>query len=548
MKRIWPLFFSAVLLLSLIGCELNVFKGFEDLPVFSQDEMNDAANEIFGDEADTVVDEDGKIDAVALQNAIFDPVKEEDSADGSGKKDIVIDAGLKKYTDKINEMVENDTLDEFEEDGGDIAILADNLDSLAQMLIDDLQKDLEIDDDGAEESGDDDGDSLDEMLGDRAGDYSDDELNKLREAVQDAAAAAAELQLKKNKDAEAFVEGINDIFTDLLGVLSGGRDARSFNHSAETRSADSGLSDDVEDYNNLSEDVELHNNGLIISVEEGGESENAVLPLSDIAEILTSFDDEMTAGEVYGILDGLEYDADGKYSTSLIDFAELFLPEEADEDVDPAELLGILKNLLNTMPGETASFGEFFDTFKKLDESTRKFLWAYTLDTDTGVMTGMVEGSKFYKDGKFTAKAKEIAVNTLISFMFSALENAFDVLLPEGTEDSGTAASDELDLNERVYRIIELMRSDTALTIYAATDSEGNMVFDFDSILSVLTADEIKSIVEGDDDSDDTSGEDEPDLMEQLLPENKQIRLKKALKIIGLYSLIEDGSDDEGVE
>ena len=195
--------FLALLLIGLLfafsSCDINIFSSFEKLPVFSENDLEDA----LGDVPD---DGEGNIDLSSFTVV---------SGDG-GTGPVVVDEGLTDYLDLIDEMADNDTLDDFEAGGGDLDQVAENLDKIVDGVLEALDIDLDDEDQVAALATK----TFEEIVDDAMGaDVPAEEVQALREVLQDAATASVAVRMAADDNAGVLVEDTSDILLSMLGEM-----------------------------------------------------------------------------------------------------------------------------------------------------------------------------------------------------------------------------------------------------------------------------------------------------------------------------------------
>ncbi len=334
---------SAFFILLLIGifmftsCDINIFSRFEDIPVFTETELEDALG-------DVPVLDDGTLDldtpADPGDPAPFEIIVEEDDSEGDPES-IEVHESLVDYVGLIDEMTDNDTLDEFEAGGGDLDVVADNLEIIIESVLEELGL---IDPDGGIS---DPGERTFEEIVDEAFEddfpdgVPDEDVEQLREVLQEAAAASVAVQLAADDNAGALVEDTADI---VLGML-GGMDIFGDRSRGYTDRVLGLYDDDPADigiYNNLATRLQI----VLEGHDKDGDPQSYVL-------FYKLVDDPENPGEMIPNIKFLTYaDVDGDTNlpvvatadidgrSSIIDLTDFYDPTDADLDyyvIDPGE-------------------------------------------------------------------------------------------------------------------------------------------------------------------------------------------------------------------
>ena len=185
--------------LLLVSCDLNFFRGFER-PPFVEEEV------LYSDLAH-LQDDEGYLDLSEFTMVL-------DTADGLTVNPLIVPFIL-----RVNDMITYDTIDRFSTEGGDLRVLAANLEAVLESLLQAVGMDLF----GTPE------DSAyvevrnftDSVQGTFGADVPLPQIVEIREIIQHCAAAAAQIRLLSNGNAKAVVEESADILLRLFGAAGG---------------------------------------------------------------------------------------------------------------------------------------------------------------------------------------------------------------------------------------------------------------------------------------------------------------------------------------
>ncbi len=320
--------FLALLLIGLLfafsSCDINIFSSFEKLPVFSENDLEDA----LGDVPD---DGEGNIDLTGFTVV---------SGDG-GAGPVVVDEGLTDYLDLIDEMADNDTLDDFEAGGGDLDQVAENLDKIVDGVLEALDIDLDDEDQVAALATK----TFKEIVDDAMeADVPAEEVQALREVLQDAATASVAVRMAADDNAGVLVEDTSDILLSMLGEMG---TFRSRSLAERTIIFNDSDSTDTVTLSNLASKIQLVFQGHTAL----GADQYYVMYTRDIASDTAEQNVKFYPYTDTASLPGIELDGTGndENRSSIIDLVELQNPanvftDDLDQYMIPAT---------DTLPGVT---------------------------------------------------------------------------------------------------------------------------------------------------------------------------------------------------
>lgn len=437
---------AAALLLVLTGCEMNIFKAFEDIPVFTADELGDVIPDEFGIDEETgafEIDEETGGIAVTDPDIEFSIIEEEEDADEEGGSDLEVNEGIRSYVERVNDMVENDTLEELSEE--ELEVVADNLDAILNTVLDEL--DLEIIPSEDDDPPADPPETFEEFLNQRYADQVTPEaVEEVREVIQEAASAAAQARLEGDPTAQELIVETGALLANIFGALGGGDTPRS-------RSLDFTDSDGIsQSYENLSDRILLvleghkadgttvyytlsddGTGGIQITAENTlPEDGSAALDVTneffaDGTDLEGMFMDLLPLGELLDFVNtslaGDDLSMSGAQFADVVitKYLELLAAEDAadDEAEEDAEeegddpLVTVYNALVENIGLE--SLAEAMETFNSMALSARTF--ATTLDiADDGTVSGITDS--FLDNGALNSDGINMATLSALALIF----------------------------------------------------------------------------------------------------------------------------------
>lgn len=435
----WFLIVSAVLLV-LTGCEMNIFKAFEDIPVFTADELGDVLPDELGIDEETgafEIDDDTGGIATSVEFAV---IEEDESEDPEGESDLEVNPGIRSYVERVNDMIDNDTLEELDDE--DLQIVAENLDAILNTVLDELGMEIVPGED--EDPPADPPETFGDFLRERYGhEITPEGIEGVRTVLQETSSAAAQARLEGDPTAQELIEETGTLLANIFGALGRG-------DSPEDRSLDFEDNDGTpQSYENLSNKIllvfeghkadgttvyytpEADTEGGIqvsssMSLPADGSSALDVSDFFDGTNLNVMFMDPLTVGALLDFVNGSLAGED--FSLSGADFADVVITEyfelvaeeegtgetpgeEGEEEEDL--LITVYETLVENIGLE--SLAEAMETFNSMALNARTF--AATLDiAEDGTVSGISEG--FLDDGTLNAEGINMATLSALALIF----------------------------------------------------------------------------------------------------------------------------------
>ncbi len=154
---------SLIILISVIiilsGCDVNIFTRFEDIPLYTSSELNEDLPEgTTNEQGQLILDQEDPEDPEDPDPEDPPPFRIIEEEEGEGEEDdpvaVEVNPAIVSYVERIAEMAESDTLDDFAAEGGDLELLADNLDAVLDAILDELGISLDEDPEDPEDPAD----------------------------------------------------------------------------------------------------------------------------------------------------------------------------------------------------------------------------------------------------------------------------------------------------------------------------------------------------------------------------------------------------------
>jgi hypothetical protein len=387
---------SLIILISVIiilsGCDVNIFTRFEDIPLYTSSELNESLPEgTTNDQGQLDLDQEGSDSGDTPSFRIIE--EEEGEGEEADPVAVEVNPAIVSYVERIAEMAESDTLDDFAAEGGDLELLADNLDTVLDAILEDLGISL---DEEPEET--DPPETFEDFVRERYGtSIPSGDIEGLRTVVQQSASTAVKVRLEKDPDAKMLVEDTASLLLEIFGAMD------SYSRTAE-RSLVIGEGDDAVTYDNLSSSVQL----VLKGHTSDGTVQSYVLVYDDAGP---SFANELDAVGSVMDLSGLDTSAElsdivipigetegsGISLGDLLDFADIHLGSNGDTSV---------RNGSDLASALWESFGEYMPEYAELDIESdvldRVFevfsanLSIDTIDTTIGTFNGMAKSGRTF--------------------------------------------------------------------------------------------------------------------------------------------------------
>ncbi|MCF7934300.1 MAG: hypothetical protein K9M84_09740 [Spirochaetia bacterium] len=392
---------SLIILISVIiilsGCDVNIFTRFEDIPLYTSSELNEDLPEgTTNEQGQLILDQEDPEDTDPEDPPPFRIIDEEEGeSEGADPVAVEVNPAIVSYVERIAEMAESDTLDDFAAEGGDLELLADNLDAVLDAILDELGISLDED----PEDPVDPPETFEEFVREQYGDAIDPgDIDGLRTVVQQSASTAVKVRLEKDPDAKMLVEDTASLLLEIFGAID------SYSRSSE-RSLDIGTGEGAVTYEYLSSSVQLVLDGHT----SGGTVQSYVLVYDETGPSFV-VDDTSAAGSVMDLSE----------LTASADLSEIVIPigETEDSGITLAELLDFADIHLGSN-GDTSvrngsdlasalweSFGEYMPEYAELDiesdvldsvfEIFSSHLSIDTIDTTIGTFNAMAKPGRTF--------------------------------------------------------------------------------------------------------------------------------------------------------
>lgn len=426
-RLVLPILLVVLVGIFVTGCDVNIFSRFEDIPIYSDTDLQASLDG---------VNIDPTTGTITATDPAADPdflVIVEDDPDGEGgdpPDSVEVNPSLRAYVELIEQMADNDTLDDFEAEGGDLGAVAENLETILDAILDEL--DIELPGEGGSEGSEEPAGSrsfseiIHEIYGD---DVTQGDIDSMREVIQNAAAAAIEVRLEHDDNARALVEDTADLLIQIFGAM----DVFSSRELATERSLDIPVTGGgTQTYENLSDRIQL----VLEGTDVAGDPLTYVLVITG----LDTPEDELDDSAYFQVVDPLTDDG----LPFVLDLSGMDYPEggvDLDEEIIPGE---------GTEPGYTV--GELF-TF---------------VDTYLGAGVDSISNAQELVSVTFDEFSAFLPTLAEIEIESAALEDVFDVL-------SDTFNVEKFDQTIATFDSIADASRSFAVSLDVTKDLEGNI-------------------------------------------------------------------------